>query len=70
MCGRQKYASFHSASLPRGYSAGSNRLDIRLVQGRNKLLVRVDQCGGEWKMSANIKGKDGKPLAGIEYTLE
>ncbi len=54
----------------RGYSAGSDRINIHLKQGSNKLLVRVDQLTGPWQMSGSILDKDGKPLTDLEYTIE
>ena len=51
--------------LTRGYSSKQDRVPIQLEKGRNKLLLKVTQCTGDWKFCAHLLGTDGRLLPGI-----
>lgn len=50
----------HSQS--RAFTERENEFDIELNQGRNQILLRIDQNSGPWMFDLQIDGKDGWPL--------
>jgi len=43
-----------NANQPRRFQAGSERVRVALQPGANRLLCRVSQGGGEWKLQVNL----------------
>ena len=60
----------HSTLIPRAYESMQDRIDLRLNEGPNKLLIKVTQTAGDWKLCAHLLDKTGAPLTGVTYSLE
>lgn len=54
----------------RPHVAGQDKLVVKLLKGRNRLLVKVKNLGGGWFFSADIKGMDGKNIQGLRFSPE
>ena len=54
----------------RGHGYGADKVDVDLQQGRNELLFKIINGGGNWRGSLRIVGRDDQPLAGISATVE
>ena len=46
----------------RKFKPGTDKLDVSLDLGVNKILLKSLQGGGEWVVAAQLVGDDGKPL--------
>jgi len=55
---------------PRAHSYGAEKVDGELVAGRNDLLFKIVNGGGNWRGSLKIVGQDGQPVAGVTATVE
>jgi len=44
---------------------GEHKVDVRLKQGVNVLMLKVTQSTGPWEVTARLVGRDGKPLDGV-----
>lgn len=60
----------HANLVNRGHSSRSDRAPISLKAGPNRLLLKITQGGGDWKMAAHIEGQGGVPLPELQYSLE
>ena len=60
----------HTKLLSRGYRSREDRVPLRLRKGRNRLLVKVAQGNGDWKLCAHLLDKRGDPPAGVRTVLE
>ncbi|MCY3022155.1 MAG: hypothetical protein NTW87_24350, partial [Planctomycetota bacterium] len=60
----------HANLVSRGYQSREDRAAVSLKAGANKLLFRITQGGGEWKMAAHILDRNGAPLPELKYSLE
>ena len=57
----------HANNVTRGVSAGEDRVEVDLRQGRNFMLVKVTQGVGGWGFTACLADKDGEVLTDLEY---
>lgn len=48
--------------IGRPYSSRQDRIPVTLKKGRNELLVKVSQGGGDWGLCVHVETPDGKPL--------
>jgi hypothetical protein len=51
--------------LDRGYGPRQERVGVHLRRGRNVLVVKITQGGGDWKFSAEVLGTDGAAPQGV-----
>lgn len=56
--------------VPRGVILEQDKLIVRLKKGKNRLLMKVNNLGGGWYLSANITGMDGKNIPGLSFNPE
>ncbi len=52
----------HEALVDRPYSADQDQVKAHLKAGKNTLLLKILQGGGDWAMSLRLSGPDGLPL--------
>lgn len=55
----------HANNATRPCSPGQDKVNVKLKQGDNTLLVKVTQSGGEWSVCCRAVSPDGKPLDGV-----
>jgi len=55
----------HRNDVMRGLSLRQDVVPIRLRDGRNVLLVKVTQGGGDWQFAVRVRGADGFALEGL-----
>lgn len=60
----------HRHQVGRPYSSRQDRVPARLRKGRNELLVKVSQGGGDWGLCVHVETSDGKPLTQVKARLE
>ena len=54
----------------RGVERDKDKVDIRLNEGPNRLLFKVDQHFGGWGLIARITDPNGKPMSGVVEILD
>lgn len=54
----------------RAHSYGADKIDVQLVAGRNELLFKIINGGGNWRGSLKVVGQDGQPVSGVTATVE
>jgi len=54
-------------NVDRGDVADQDKAAIHLVKGTNELLLKITQGSGGWSAHARIVGKDGQPIAGLQF---
>ncbi len=52
----------HRNPATRGYSRDSDTADGRLKKGKNEILLKISQGGGQWVFAARVTDADGKPI--------
>ena len=52
----------HSKPVIRAFGQDQDIVNARLAQGKNKLLLKVTQGGGEWCFAARLTQRDGQPI--------
>jgi hypothetical protein len=52
----------HSKPVIRAFGQDEDVVNARLAQGKNKLLLKVTQGGGEWCFAARLTQRDGQPI--------
>lgn len=62
-------AEVHRNNTGRAYGPRQDRVAVKLKKGVNKLLLKINQGGGDWGFSAFIESPDGKPLPQVEVKL-
>jgi len=55
----------HANNAVRPCSPGQDKVNVKLKQGANTLLLKVTQGGGEWSACCRVCAPDGKPLDGV-----
>jgi hypothetical protein len=55
---------------PRPPAPGVDKVPVTLRAGRNVVLFKVVNYGGQWGMYLQVVGRDGRPLPGLRTTLE
>jgi hypothetical protein len=55
----------HDHHLGRSIDSGEDQVAIALQKGPNRLLVKVDQGGGDWGLLVLLRQPDGSPLPGV-----
>jgi len=63
-------ARIHTNLAARAYRSMEDEVPLRLRKGRNRLLVKVTQGGGDWKFCAHLLDTQRNPLRGVRYTLD
>ncbi len=56
----------HANNASRGVQPGQDKVKVRLNEGLNRLLVKVNNGGGDWGLAARLVGSDSKPLKNIK----
>ncbi|MBP7936465.1 MAG: hypothetical protein KA354_17640 [Phycisphaerae bacterium] len=59
----------HDHHLGRTIDSGEDQMPITLQKGPNRLLVKVDQGGGDWGLLVLFRRPDGSPLSGVNSTV-
>ena len=59
----------HDFHLGRSLEIGEDKVTAELKKGENYLLIKVDQGGGDWGMSASITDLAGKGVPGVSASL-
>ncbi|MHB9126464.1 MAG: fibronectin type III domain-containing protein, partial [Armatimonadota bacterium] len=54
----------------RGLTPDQDKVNINLVEGWNRLLVKISQYGGNWAFIAKICDTAGVEVPGLEYSTE
>lgn len=57
----------HANNATRGHQPDEEAANIRLEQGRNTLLLKVTQGGGQWSFSCGLKSPKGGPADGVSF---
>ena len=52
----------HATNASRGFSLDSDTIATQLVEGKNTLLIKVLQGGGDWAMCARIADRENRPI--------
>ncbi|MGB2822889.1 MAG: hypothetical protein WBF17_18040, partial [Phycisphaerae bacterium] len=60
----------HTNLLERGYRPMEDEVPLRLRKGRNRLLIKVTQGGGDWRFCGHLLDRKGDPLPGVRCVLE
>ncbi len=60
----------HRKALGRAYLPRADRVPVRLRAGRNTLLLKVNQGGGDWGFSVFVESADGQPLTQVTAALD
>jgi len=55
----------HANNAGRGVTPGEDKVEVRLRQGWNPLMLKVVNGGGDWGACARFVGQDGRSLAGL-----
>ena len=55
----------HAKNAPRAAVAYTDKADVTLKAGWNRLLLKITQNNGPWEFCARICGRDGRALANI-----
>ncbi|MDX2199309.1 MAG: glycoside hydrolase family 31 protein [Phycisphaerae bacterium] len=63
-------AQVYQKIVGRPYTSRSDRAPIQLKQGRNALVLRIDQGTGDWGFGVHVETMDGRPLPGITSKLD
>jgi len=59
----------HGANASRGCSPATDKVNVKLEQGDNALMLKVTQGGADWAACARICAPDGKDLAGVKSVV-
>jgi len=55
----------HDHHAARALVVGEDPVPVRLKKGQNRLLGKVENLGGSWALSVQVKDKDERPVRGI-----
>ncbi|MCU0874417.1 MAG: HEAT repeat domain-containing protein, partial [Pirellulaceae bacterium] len=55
----------HANNATRPCAPGQDKVNVKLKQGPNTLLLKITQGGGEWSACCRVCAADGKPLDGV-----
>lgn len=59
----------NEANTARMVAPAQDRVEIKLKEGWNPLLVKITQAGGEWSTCVRICTPDGSPLDGLRVSV-
>lgn len=59
----------HVSATPRPFASRTDRIELPLKKGANRLLLRIDHLGGSWCFAAHVQTPDGRPLPVIAVRL-
>ncbi|MGQ9651717.1 MAG: HEAT repeat domain-containing protein [Phycisphaerae bacterium] len=60
----------HANKVNRPCTCDEDKVKTTLKKGKNTLLIKVVQGGGDWAFCCAIRDENGKPLTGIQYKAE
>jgi hypothetical protein len=60
----------HRNDAMRGLTLRQDTAEVRLREGRNVLLVKITQGGGDWQFAVRLRGTDGRALDGVTIAPE
>jgi HEAT repeat protein len=60
-------AVVHANNALRGLTVGSDRVDVDLQEGRNTLLLKVTQGGGDWSFCCRVRDPLGHHADGVRF---
>ncbi len=55
----------HGNNVMRGLTVGQDVAEVELDRGRNVLLMKITQGGGDWRGCCRLRGPDGFRLEGV-----
>jgi len=56
----------HANNASRAVNPGEDKVKVELNKGKNTVLVKVNQKGGNWGFCMKVVEADGKPLSGLK----
>ncbi|MEO1129852.1 MAG: TIM-barrel domain-containing protein, partial [Planctomycetota bacterium] len=59
----------HHEHVQRGYQPKQDRIPVRLREGTNTVLLKIQQVWGGWSFAMHIEGPDGEALPGVRVAL-
>jgi len=59
----------HARNSGRHLVVGEDRIEVRLNEGWNVLMLGLYQYSSDWAATARLRSPDGEPLEGLEYEL-
>ncbi len=60
----------HTNNIFRGFSAGTDQVNVTLNAGWNPLLLKVTQLNGGWAVCARVVTPEGKHLEGVKFSSD
>ena len=63
-------ALVHANNATRGLEPGQDRVTLSLREGRNDLMLKITQGGGDWSACARIRRPDGSALRELRVSAE
>ncbi len=60
----------HRVEGGRAYTAKQDRVPVRLNKGPNKLLLKINQGGGDWGFCVHVERPDGQPATAVVPQLD
>jgi hypothetical protein len=60
----------HRHDVGRPYTPKEERVNVRLREGSNTLLVKISQGGGMWGFGMHVETPDGRPLPDVCVSLD
>jgi hypothetical protein len=57
----------HANNTARPLTAGSDKVDVTLKQGRNKVLLKITQNNLPWEFCVRVVGRDGSAVEGLRF---
>lgn len=60
----------HRNNIGRAYSPKQDIVPISLKKGKNTLLLKINQGGGDWGFGAHVETRDGNPLPQVTVGVD
>lgn len=57
----------HTNNVSRGCKCGQDKANIKLRKGRNSLMLKITQGGGDFGFCAGVISVDGKSIEGLQF---
>jgi hypothetical protein len=57
----------HENDVARSLALRSDRVSVDLNKGRNTLMIKVTQGGGDWAFAARLRDPEGLRLEGVSF---
>jgi HEAT repeat protein len=60
----------HAANAHRGLTVGSDRIEVNLREGKNTLLLKITQGGGDWSFCCRVRDPQGFHADGVRFASD